>query len=253
MLAVRWVGSALFVVAAMLFVVLSNVRVAALEPRVYSYSFSTYDAPAATGIDRAQLDFAARDIVRYFRDDRELLTTRVVVDGEEQALFTPKEALHMRDVKSLFGRVFRLHELAFVYVVAYVGAVFVWARERPLTQLARLCVWAGALTVGVLAVAAGATLVGFDALFRQFHVLSFANDFWELDPTRDHLVQMFPRDFWFDVTLGVGIAAMLEGALLMLLGVSLRLWLQRGARDRRRVGARPDALPGEIDVGLEST
>ncbi|MBM4415515.1 MAG: DUF1461 domain-containing protein [Chloroflexi bacterium] len=252
MLAVRSAASALFVVAAMLFLVLSNVRIVALEPRVYGYSFSTYDAPGVTGIDRAQLDLAARDIVRYFRDDRDLLTTRVEVDGEEQALFTPKEALHMRDVKALFDRVFRVHELAFAYVVAYVGAVFVWARERPLTQLARLCMWAGALTVGVLAAGATATLVGFDALFRQFHLLSFANDFWELDPARDHLVQMFPRDFWFNVTLGVGVAAMLEGALLMLLGVSLRLWLQRGARERQRA-VRRDPLGGEVDAGLEST
>jgi integral membrane protein (TIGR01906 family) len=247
-LALRWAGSALFVAAMVLFLVLSNVRVAALEPRVYGYSFSHYDVSAVTGIDRAQLDMAARDIVSYFRDDRELLTTRVVIDGAEQPLYTPKEALHMRDVKALFGRVFRIHELAFAYLVAYVGAVFLWSRERSLAQLGRLCVWAGALTVGLLALAAVATVVGFDTLFRQFHLLSFANDFWELDPARDHLVQMFPQGFWFDVTLAVGVASMLEGALLALLGLALRAWLGHGRAQARRAAAAP-AAPAEAGLG----
>ena len=75
---------------------------------------------------------------RYFGDDRDLLDIRVTIEGREQALFNPREVLHMRDVKALFGSVFRLHELALVYVVGYVAAVFLWARERSMRHLARL-------------------------------------------------------------------------------------------------------------------
>ncbi len=45
------------------------------------------------------------------------------------------------------------------------------------------------------------TLLGFDQLFLQFHLLSFANDFWQLDPTRDYLIMLFPQGFWYDATL----------------------------------------------------
>ena len=70
-----------------------------------------------------------------------------------------------------------------------------------LTRLAGQVRLAGVLTVLLLGVSALAVLVGFDALFRQFHVISFANDLWKLSPARDHLIQMYPRGFWFDATL----------------------------------------------------
>ena len=66
------------------FLLLTNVRMAAMEPRVYEYSFATYDVPAVTGIDRAQLDAAARDIVAYFGDERPLLTTQVTIGGRTE-------------------------------------------------------------------------------------------------------------------------------------------------------------------------
>ncbi len=237
MVLARWGAAAIFLVALPLLLLLSNVRIAASEPAVFGYSFDRYDAVETTGVTRPELDRAARDIVRYFSDDQELLDIRVAIDGREQALFNPREVLHMRDVKSLFGGVFRLHELALVYVVGYVAAVFLWARERSMRHLARLVALGGGITVGTLVVASGGVLVGFDDLFRQFHVLSFSNDFWQLDPDRDRLIQMFPQGFWFDVTLGVGLLTMLEAALLSAIGLGYLAYL-----DRER-SARPEGLP----------
>ena len=151
----RWAATALFVIAVPVFLLLTNVRVAAMEPRVYEYSFGRFDVPAATGVDRDQLDRAAREITLYFRNDESLLATRVTVEGEEQPLFNLREVQHMRDVKALFRAVFRLHEIAFVYVVGYVGAVVLWSRERPMRSFARQCVAAGAVTAALLVVAAG--------------------------------------------------------------------------------------------------
>ena len=73
---------------------------------------------------------------------------------------------------------------------------------------ARQAVTAGLGTAALLATAAVGVLIGFDDLFRQFHLLSFANDFWLLDPRTDHLIQMFPQGFWFDVTLGGGVQSL---------------------------------------------
>lgn len=223
---IRWVTTGLFLLAVPLFLLLSNVRIAAMETRVYGYSFSTYDVEEVTGIDRAQLDRAAAEMVRYFQDEEPLLTTRVRINGEEQALFTPRETLHMRDVKELFQDTFFLQEIAFVYIVVYVAAVFLWARERSLRRLAEQCVWAGVLTAGLLAVAAVGVLVGFDSLFRQFHLISFSNDFWELDPARDHLIQMFPQGFWFRASFVIGLATIVEALTLAGLGYAALVWLR---------------------------
>jgi integral membrane protein (TIGR01906 family) len=236
---IRWVTTGLFLLAVPLFLLLSNVRIAAMESRVYGYSFSTYNVEEVTGIDRAQLDRAAAEMIQYFENEEPLLTTRVRINGEEQPLFTARETLHMRDVKELFQDVFFLHEVAFIYIVAYVAAVFLWARERSLQRLAEQCMWAGVITAALLAVAALAVLVGFDSLFRQFHLISFSNDFWELDPSRDHLVQMFPEGFWFRVSFLVGLATIIQGLILAGLGYAALRWLRQPAA--RRAAARPRA------------
>ena len=227
MLILRYAAAVLFFVAVPVFLVLTFVRIAAVEPAVHELGFSRHDSVGRTGIDRAQLDGAAREIIRYFRNDDELLAIRVTVDGEEQALFTEREILHMKDVKALMALTFRVHEAAFVSVVGYVIAVLVWNRERPIDELARRLRVAGIATVGVLGVAASAVMVGFDSLFRQFHLLSFANDFWQLDPRRDHLVQMYPQGFWFEVTLAVGLLAAACGALLWLAGFGYEWYAAR--------------------------
>jgi integral membrane protein (TIGR01906 family) len=239
---VRWLTTTLFIISVPVFLVLTNVRIAATEARVYDYSFSHYDVEETTGIDRAQLDRAAAEMVRYFENNDPLLTTRVRIDGVEQPLFSARETLHMRDVKQLFQNVFFLQEVTFVYIVAYVSAVFLWARERSLRGLALQCMQAGLLTALLLTIGALAVLVGFDSLFREFHLLSFSNDFWELDPARDHLIQMFPQGFWFRVSFLVGLAGIIEGLALAAAGYFTLQWLSQPEphpRPRRRAAERP--------------
>lgn len=239
MVLARWGAAAIFLVALPLLLLLSNVRIAASEQAVFGYSFDRYGAVESTGVARPELDRAARDIIRYFRDDRQLLDIRVAIDGREQALFTPREVLHMRDVKELFGGVFRLQEFSLAYVVGYIAAVFLWARERSMRHLARLVALGGGITVGILVLASTGVVIGFDGLFRQFHVISFSNDLWQLDPDRDRLIQMFPQGFWFDATLGVGLLTMVEAALLSATGLGYVIYVDR----RRRRPAVPARVP----------
>ena len=231
MLTLRWVATALFVVALPVFLVLTNVRIAALWAPVHEYSFARYDGETTTGVERAELDRAAREIIDYFRNDEELLDIEVTVDGAPTPLFSEREVLHMRDVKWLMQAAFRVHEVAFAILVLYVTVALVRDRSEAVARIAGLLRVAGALTVVLLGVAAAAVLVGFDELFRQFHVISFANDLWKLSPARDHLIQMYPRGFWFDVTLAVGVVSAAAGALLAAAG---HAYLAFAQRERRR-------------------
>jgi integral membrane protein (TIGR01906 family) len=231
MLATRWIATSLFIISVPLFLVLTNVRIAATEQAVYRYSFSQYDAVTVTGIDRAQLDDAAETIVDYFRtgEGDEMLDIRVVVNGREEALYNQREILHMRDVRDLMQLSFRAQEISFVFLVGYVVVVFLWARERALRQLAVQSIVAGGATMVLLGATAVAVTLGFDRLFEQFHLLSFSNDLWRLNPATDRLIQMFPQGFWFDVTLGVGVLTAIEGGLVVMLGLS---YLVRSGRQR---------------------
>ncbi|MDA1010610.1 MAG: DUF1461 domain-containing protein [Chloroflexi bacterium] len=189
----RWLASVLFLTCIPIFFVLTNVRIAASWERVYDYAYAQYNVTEVTGIERAELDRAATEVIRYFRTSSEgqLLDIRVQRGEEQIALYNQREILHMADVRDLFQMMFRLHEFAFVYIVAYVAAVYLWSRERSMRRLAREGVTGGAVTVGLLSVSALSVVFGFDTLFEQFHILSFSNDFWQLNPATDRLVQMF--------------------------------------------------------------
>jgi uncharacterized membrane protein len=58
--------------------------------------------------------------------------------------------------------------------------------------------------------------------------VAFTNDLWKLNSATDHLIQMFPRDFWFDATMLVAGLTAVEAMLLaslsaVYLGVRPRL------------------------------
>jgi integral membrane protein (TIGR01906 family) len=68
-------------------------------------------------------------------------------------------------------------------------------------------------------------MLDFDRFFLQFHLISFANDLWQLDPTKDYLIMLFPQGFWYDATLfcalgtvvmAVVLAGMAGGYLLLI-------------------------------------
>jgi integral membrane protein (TIGR01906 family) len=206
----------------------TNVRWAANEARLYHYSFAKYDAEAATGISRSQLDAAADRLVCYFNNDEETIRILVQQDSRRVPLFNERETSHLTDVKNLFRTVFRVQEASLAFALVFVVAVFIWAADASLRVLARIILQASLLTLGLLALFAVLALVGFDELFLRFHLVAFTNDLWKLDPGTDHLIQMFPRDFWFDATMLMAGLTALEAVLLaslsaIYLGVRLRL------------------------------
>ena len=58
---------------------------------------------------------------------------------------------------------------------------------------------------------------GFDRLFIAFHLISFSNDLWQLDPSRHMLIAMFPQNFFFDATLIVAVLTVIESVILIVM------------------------------------
>jgi integral membrane protein (TIGR01906 family) len=225
---VRGLATALFILAIPLALIGTNVRFLANESRVYSYAVDQYDTPVTTGISRSELLRASDELRAYFNSGAEYFNTRVEQGGKEVPLFNERETLHLKDVKSLLHWTYVTQEVALVYIIAYVVGVFVWARERPLRALAFQTLGGGLLTIAIIAVLAGFALSGFDRTFEHFHMVAFSNNLWQLDPRTDHLVQMFPEGFWFDLTMFLGLLTLAEAAVLSL-GSTIHLTVTRGA------------------------
>ena len=212
---VRLLATVLFVAAVPVFLIASNVRWVTNAPLLYSYGFDKYDIATRMNIERDELLSAARQIRDYFNSDDEFLIVSVVQGGVlVRSLYNSKEVLHMKDVKGLMRGVNRVQEATGAYLLGFalVGLVF-WRREF-LSRLASSTAIGGGLTLALVVLIGLVSLVGFDRLFLAFHLVSFSNDLWQLDPRTDNLIRMFPERFFLDATLWIAGSTVVEALLL---------------------------------------
>jgi integral membrane protein (TIGR01906 family) len=211
---VRYIAPLLFIIAVPIALITTNVRLALNEPRIYEYVTDEYDTPQTTGIEREELLRASGELRDYFNSDSEWRDIFVRKDGQRIRLFSDREAAHLRDVKTLFQGNFRVQEATVIFVLVYVVAVFIWARESSLRALATQLLLSGLLSLALIGGVGAVAVTGFEESFEQFHLIAFDNDLWLLDPSRDRLIQMFPEAFWRDISLWVGIGTLVELASL---------------------------------------
>jgi integral membrane protein (TIGR01906 family) len=227
---------ALFIIAVPLFLITGSVTWAFNSPGLYNDGFEKYSISPISGITDADLRQVGADLRHYFNSGDEPLQVRTRIFGQEQDLFNDREVAHMRDVKRLVWGVYILALVSAVYLAAMVVAGFVMQRGRFAAHLARRALWGGGLTLVLLVVFGLVALTGFDSLFLKFHQLSFANDFWQLNPRTDYLVRIFPQGFWFDTTMWVAVRA-ISGALVLTMAGSAYLVFRRYSGWQRELGA----------------
>ena len=230
---IRWLPAALFVVAVPVFLVTGGITWAFNNIGLYEGGFEKYRIARASGISDADLRQVAVDLRAYFNSGDEPLYVRARIFGLERDLFNEKEVIHMADVKRLLWGVYGAFAVSVACLVALTVAGFALQRRVFLPTLARRTLWGGVLTVGLLVAFGLLSVVAFDALFLLFHQVSFANDFWRLDPRTDYLVLLFPQGFWFDATMWAALRSLAGGVLLAAAGggyLAWRRWRSPGGR-----------------------
>ena len=189
----RW----LFVLVMPLLLLAAAFRIPANSAFFYEYLFNKYQVGTTTGLDKQALHVTANGLVGYFNSNQEYINLTVTKNGQPFTLFNEREIVHLKDVKSLFQ--FDLRVLLATGAFALVYAVFSIVRGSAARRaLAKSALIGGGLTLALMAAMGIGMLFDFDSLLLQFHLLSFANDFWELDPTRDYLIMLITHGFMYD-------------------------------------------------------
>ena len=208
--AARW----LFIICFPLLLLTSTVSLSASSIHVYEYAFDKYGISEVTKIERGQLSEVARRLIDYFHSEVETPQIKVVNEsGEEFELFHDYELVHLRDVKGLFQLDYRIQVASLAYIVIYSLLFLLWKKGRW-QSLAKQITWGSALTLALIAVLGIASIFNFEQLFVQFHLISFSNPYWMLDPSKDYLIMLFPEGFWQDIAFLGGGAIAVEALLL---------------------------------------
>jgi len=183
---------------------------------LYEYGFEKYDVSQTTGLAEMELEKAATGLISYFNSGEANISLVVIKDGEPFELFNQREVIHLKDVKGLIRLDYWVLLGTLIYTLSYAGVSLFWQRKRHWQRLGWGVVSGSGITLALMLAIGLGILSNFDQLFYQFHLLSFTNEFWQLDPTKDYLIMLFPGGFWYDAAIfcalaTVGLAIILGG------------------------------------------
>ena len=181
---------------------------------LYEYGFDKYNVGQATGLADSELENAASGLIDYFNSNKDSIEITVIKDGQSFTLFNQKEVAHLKDVKGLIWLDYWVLLGTGVYVLVYAVVSLCWLARECRRRLATAVINGSGLTIGLILLLGLLALLDFDRFFLQFHLISFANDLWQLDPTKDYLIMLFPQGFWYDATLFCAVLTLAMAAIL---------------------------------------
>jgi len=211
----RFFAKLLFILCLPVLLLTATIAGIANSQWLYHYGFEKYQVSQTTGLADTELRRAAGGLISYFNSGEEYITLQVQKDSQPFQLFNEREVAHLKDVKGLLRLDYRVLLGTFLYALGY--TLLSLFRRRDWRQLARVLVAGSSLTLGLMLLLGIGILLNFDQLFVQFHLISFANNLWQLDPSQDYLIMLFPGGFWFDIfmfgTLTIAVEAIVLGGV----------------------------------------
>jgi integral membrane protein (TIGR01906 family) len=226
----RWVTIVAGIALALCLVLanaLLSVRASATNLGLYQDLWVELGVTADTGMSLEDLTRAGKALIDYLVGKTDSPQLSATIDGRERLLFNQKELRHLEDVKDLFTTGFTVEWLS----TAAAFAIAVLLTTSGKHKAASIALYAAALlSIIVLAVLALSAASDFTGWWTQFHLLTFTNDLWLLDPQTDWLIRMFPEPFFFALVKRAGIHAAVTALVLALAGFVIGLI----GRKRRR-------------------
>ncbi len=150
----------------------------------YFAEFKKLGVYETVGEDRAQEE--ANNILNYLRGR----------EGLDEKFYTPRELLHLSDVKNLFGitKIFSI----LVFIIFSLSALYRVLRFRA-GEFIKIIFLSSIASLAMYIFFIIASIFFFDKIFYLSHKILFANDFWLLDPEKELLVVIFPEKLFFDL------------------------------------------------------
>ena len=140
----------------------------------------------------------------------------VYISGIKKNLFNSKEIQHMIDVKNLI-----LNIKLFNYFLWFTALILLLikislSKEKKLISLLSITrsyfIYSVAILISTLILIA----LSFRWIFYFFHIISFDNNLWILDPRTDYLIKIFEEVFFMDAAIFIGILTLFSSIIIFL-------------------------------------
>ena len=190
----------------------------------YNYIIDKYRITLVTAIDEQQLGEIYQHWIDYYnyRTDTPQFEYKDK-NGEYHQLLSEREMVHLQDVRGLMQLDYKV--ITFTSVLTIFSVLLMFFLDKNRWQYVARAIFRGSvLTVGLFIIMIFLSICCFDQIFILFHQISFSNEFWILDPSRDYLIMMFPRGFFSDVVIIMSFAILAAAVICGGVSAAMLKW-----------------------------
>ena len=202
----KWIAYALILLLPAA-IILASFRIVVFDKEFYTREYEKYSI--YNELDKELVDENTDKLIGYLSGN----------NGLDTSFFNEKEKMHLSDVKQLINGALNL---LYVLIIASLLMIAALLYKKKYHHLGWSAVSVGCITILLLIITAIIFGSDFSNVFLNFHLISFDNDLWMLNPATDKLIVMFPEGFFYDISLRMMfIAGMMSIAVIWLVILSL--------------------------------
>ncbi|NLM44158.1 MAG: TIGR01906 family membrane protein [Clostridiales bacterium] len=214
--------STLYIVLALflsIFILLTSTELVAFDMSFYKKEFEKYNIARNIGIVEKDLIDSTENLLDYLKNKRDNLDFKTTIKGQKEEFFSPRDKLHMIDVKYLFVLGRKIRNYIFLTMLFLIPLFMYKKVKLKISNLLLSTAAVGVLPIIVLIILMN---VDFNKYFTIFHEIFFNNDLWLLDPNVDRLVNIFPENFFYDIAIRIITYYLTTQAVLLILGLAFK-------------------------------
>ena len=207
----------LFNTALFLAILLSNALIIINTDSFYEFEFNKNNTSLKTGINHNDLFIVVDNIQDFFNEkSNEKIQMTTYINGIEKNLFNSKEIRHMIDVKNLILNIKFFNYLLWTTVIVILLIKISLSKDKILNTFRVIAKSYFIYSVSILISALILLALSFRWIFYFFHIISFNNNLWILDPRTDYLIKIFEEVFFMDAAILIGILTLSYSIIIFL-------------------------------------
>jgi integral membrane protein (TIGR01906 family) len=229
----RWVLGYAAALCVLMLIISQSVIIPTFFMPFFRWQYAQMETAEILGISEEDLMRVTGELLDYMRGRRDTLHgITAEVNGRDhrasraygENFFSPTEIRHMYDVRVLYDQLYIVRNVSFFLLIALVLGMYL-IKENPLFLLARCTREVAAGFLALAAITTGIIAINFERSWDIFHYIFFRGDaanYWRLTPFVDLMINMYPLQFFLNISIFVGIL-LLVGCGLLILGGTLYL------------------------------
>ncbi|MEK6835934.1 MAG: TIGR01906 family membrane protein, partial [Nanoarchaeota archaeon] len=151
------------------------------------------------------------NLINYLNNKQELTTE----------FFNEREKLHLQDVKNLIQKTFLIFYIALILFIIML-IYFIYTKNYKIIYSSFLV-----STLLLIIILVILSLINFNFLFTQFHLISFSNDYWQLNPETDNLINLFPLQFFQDIIKKIVINIIVTSFIFIIIALVIKFTIKQ--------------------------